>query len=129
MNKKEVIATIKKAEENLGGILVLLCGENYAAGYSRAICDMVKLFDEAPIAPDFEAEREAMQKEINRLKGNNEALIRRVNDMTATMQQISLYINAASEILNTGNRRKTVDCRCSIHIPRQGRVRNNLWGW
>lgn len=102
MNRHEVIMTIKKAGGHFsGGMMEVLCGENYAAGYRQAVADMVELFKKAPIDPDFEAERNSMMEQIKRLKAKNAELEQEVCNQHASIQKLLTHVNIA-EVLGVG---------------------------
>ena len=105
MNRTEVVMTIKKVGAHFGGVMEVVCGEEFAAGYRRATADMVKLFNEAPIDPDFEAERKAMQEQIKRLKAKNAALEQENCDQYATIQKLLSHVNIA-EVLGVDTTKK-----------------------
>ena len=105
MNRTEVIMTIKKVGGEFGNVMSVLCGEEYAAGYRRAITDMVKLFNEAPIDPDFEAERKAMLAHIKALKAKNAALEQENCDQYATIQKLLTHVNIA-EVLGVETKKR-----------------------
>lgn len=101
MNRNEVVMTIKKVGAKFGRVMSELCGEEYAAGYNRAIDDMVRLFNDAPIDPDFEHERKAMRSQIEELMAKNEELEREVCEKHATIQTLMDHVNIA-EVLGVG---------------------------
>ena len=101
MNRTEVVMTIKKVGAHFGGVMEVLSGEEFAAGYRRAITDMVKLFNESPIDPDFEAERKAMLAEIKRLKAKNAELEQEVCNQYASIQKLLTHVDVA-EVLGVG---------------------------
>lgn len=105
MNRTEVIMTIKKVGAHFGGVMEVLCGEEYAAGYRRAITDMVKLFNEAPIDPDFEAERKAMLAHIKKLEQENEMLKVECGKQGATIEELLKHIDL-HEVLGIGTNSK-----------------------
>lgn len=81
MNRQEVITTIKRTGGTFTFVMGAMFGEDYASGYLRAISDMVKLFEKAPISPTFEAERattiahlHAVQARCEALEAQNKAL-------------------------------------------------------
>lgn len=93
MNKQEAILIAKKIRGTLDGMMDVLYGEEYSEGYRQAITDMVKVFNEAPIDPDFEAERKAMFEEIKQLKAENAALKQEVDKNQATIQKMLPHVN------------------------------------
>lgn len=105
MNRTEVVMTIKKVGANFGRVMASLCGEEYAAGYGRAVEDMVRLFNDAPIDPNFEAEREAMLAHIEALKAKNEELEREVCEKHATIQKLLNHVNIA-EVLGVESKKR-----------------------
>lgn len=81
MNRQEVIATIKRTGGTFACVMGAMFGDDYATGYIRAISDMVKLFEKAPLSPSFEAERatttahlHAVQARCAALEAQNKAL-------------------------------------------------------
>lgn len=81
MNRQEVITTIKRTGGTFALVMGAMFGEDYASGYFRAISDMVKLFEKAPLSPTFEAERattiahlHAVQARCEALEAQNKAL-------------------------------------------------------
>lgn len=88
MNRAEVIMTIKTAGSKFAGVMASLCGEEYSAGYKRAISDMVNLFAKAPIDADFEAERESLLAEIKCLKMERDMLSRDCAKQHATIEEL-----------------------------------------
>lgn len=105
MNRNEVIMTIKNVGGGFANVMDVLIGEEFAAGYRRATADMVKLFTEAPIDPDFEAEREAMMKQIKRLKAKNAALEQEVCNQNATIQKLLSHVNVP-EVLGISKKKE-----------------------
>lgn len=95
MNRTEVIMTIKKAGTAFGQVMCNLCGEEYAAGYNRAIKDMIRLFNEASIDPDFETERKQLLLTIENLTAENEQLEQEVCEKHATIQRLLSHVNVA----------------------------------
>lgn len=106
MNRYEVIMTIKKAGNGLSNVMDALYGEDFAAGYRRATVDMVRMFNEAPINPDFEAEREAMLNQIGRLKAKTAELEREVCNQNATIQKLLSHVDV-SEVLGVRPKKKS----------------------
>ena len=74
MNKAEIIMIIKKTWAEFNRVMAALNPPEFVRGYNLALADMVKTVDGAPIAPDFEAEREAMLEHIKVLTAENEML-------------------------------------------------------
>lgn len=105
MNRTEVIMTIKKVGANFGGVMEVMCGKEYAAGYRRAITDMVELFSKAPMDADFEAERKAMSEQIKRLKAKNAELEKDVWEKHATIQKLLSHVNIA-EVLGVETKKR-----------------------
>lgn len=93
MNRAEVIMTIKTAGSRFAGVMASLCGEEYAAGYKRAISDMTNLFAQAPIDADFEAERAALCAEIKRLKMENDMLNRDCAKQHETIEELLKHVD------------------------------------
>lgn len=78
MNKQEVILTIKEAGTEFSKIMEALREPEYAAGYYQAVSDMVKLISYAPLDADFDAERERLTGDNNRMREQIKELRRRV---------------------------------------------------
>lgn len=95
MNRNEVITTIKNVGGHFGGVMEVVCGEEYAAGYRRAISNMVELFSKAPLDANFEAEREAMLAHIRQLKAKNAELEQEVAEKHDTIQKLLSHVNIA----------------------------------
>ena len=74
MNRQEVIDTIKKTGGTFIFVMGAMFGDEYASGYSRAISDMVKLFEKAPLSPTFEAERATTVARLHAVQARCEAL-------------------------------------------------------
>lgn len=74
MNRQEVIITIQRTGGTFAHVMGAMFGEDYEAGYLRAVSDMVKLFQKAPIDPTFDAERKAMTGYLKALQSKCEAL-------------------------------------------------------
>ena len=74
MNKAEVILIVKKTWAEFSRVRAVLNPPEFVKGYNMAISDMVKNIYESSIAPDFEAEREAMLEHIKFLTTENEML-------------------------------------------------------
>lgn len=81
MNRQEVIATVKAAGGTISLVMGAIFGEEYEAGYRRAISDIVKAFEKAPLSPTFEVERattiahlHAVQARCEALEAQNKAL-------------------------------------------------------
>ena len=105
MNRTEVIATIQKAGGDFGQVMAALCGEEFAAGYRRALNDMIRLFQSAPIDADFDAERAALMAHIEALTVEKERLQRDVNEKHATIQKLLSHVNI-SEVLGVTETQK-----------------------
>lgn len=98
MNRTEVIMTIKAAGTEFSRIMACLHNEDHVAGYIHALNDMVRLFEQANIARDFDAEREAMIAKIKELKAKNAELEQEVCEKHATIQKLLSHVNI-SEVL------------------------------
>lgn len=57
MNKNQVISIIEKIGKSFGGVMEDIFSKEYAAGYRRAIADMVELFSKTKMDDDSEAVR------------------------------------------------------------------------
>lgn len=98
MNREEVILTIKIAGERFGRVLACYNGAEYAAGYYRAVSDMAKLFDYAPLDADFESEREKWLRQVSVLSKERNELRAALNEREATIEKLLKHVNL-SEIL------------------------------
>ena len=116
MNRNEVILTIKKVGAKFGRVMSELCGEEYAAGYGRAVDDMVRLFNDAPIDPDFEHERKALLSQIEELKAKNEELEREVCEKHATVQMLMNHVNIAEVLGVSANSKKREEPKRRVAI-------------
>lgn len=105
MNRTEVIMTIKKVGNHFGRVMSVLCGDEYAAGYNRAVSDMVELFTNAPMDADFETERKALISQIKDLKKKNEELEHEVCEKHATIQKLLSHVNI-SEVLGVETKKQ-----------------------
>lgn len=105
MNRTEVIMTIKKVGNHFGRVMSALCGDEYAAGYKRAVSDMVELFTNAPMDADFEAERKALVSQIEELKVKNDELEQEVCEKHATIQKLLSHVNI-SEVLGVETKKR-----------------------
>ena len=103
MNRMEVIMTIKRVGAEFGKVMAAISGEEYAAGYKHAVNDMVTMFNEAPICPDYESERKALLAHIRALKVKNAELEREVCEKHATIQKLLTHVNIA-EVLGVGGK-------------------------
>lgn len=74
MNRQEVIITIKRTGGTFAHVMGAMFGEDYAAGYFRAISDMVKLFEKTPLSPTFEVERATTIAHLHTVQARCEAL-------------------------------------------------------
>ena len=95
MNRAEVIIVIKNVGDRFANVMATACGDEFAAGYKRAIIDMATMFDKAPLDADFEAEREAMLKHIEMLEIKNEELEQEVCSKHAQIQELLKHVNLA----------------------------------
>jgi hypothetical protein len=98
MNKVEVIRAIEIVGRKFSNVMAELCGDEFAAGYRRAIFDMTELISKAPMEANFEAEREAMLAEIKRLVEKNAALEQEVREKHATIQKLLSHVNLAEVV-------------------------------
>lgn len=105
MNKVEVITAIKSVGRKFSNVMAVLCGDEFAAGYRRAIYDMTELINAAPMDANFEAEREAMLSEIKRLKEANAALEQEVCEKHATIEKLLSHVNLA-EVVGVKTKRR-----------------------
>ena len=74
MNRQEVILTIKRTGGTFVHIMGAMFGEDFAAGYRRAISDMIKLFEKTPLSPTFEVERATTIAHLHAVQARCEAL-------------------------------------------------------
>lgn len=112
MNKVEVIKTIHIAGDIFLRFLKPLNTPEFGAGYERAVRDMIALFEspEAPIDPDWEAERASLYHIINNLTAENERLEREACDQYAVNQELLKRVNLA-EVLGVGSHAKPKERR------------------
>ncbi len=95
MNRNEVVTIIKTVGAHFCGKMAVACGKEFTAGYERAVADMMEVFSEANISPDYEAEREAMLAHIKALQARNDELENEVCEKHATIQKLLSYVNIA----------------------------------
>lgn len=114
MNKAEVIKIIHIAGDRFLRVLKPLNSPDFGAGYERAVKDMIALFEspEAPLNPDWEAERASMYHIINNLTAENERLEREACDQYAVNQELLKRVNLA-EVLGVGSHAKPKE-RCGV---------------
>lgn len=106
MNRMEVIMTIKKVGAEFSRIRAALNSRDFTCGYNTAIGDMAKLFEGAKIAPDFDAEREAMLAHIKALTKENEMLKVECGKNHETIEELMKHVDI-HEVLGIGaNSRK-----------------------
>lgn len=86
MNRQEVIATVKAAGGTISLVMGAIFGEDYEAGYRRAVADIIKAFEKAPLHRDFEDERSSLNAHIRALQARcgaveakNEALVKEIS--------------------------------------------------
>lgn len=107
MNRQEVILTIKTVGAKFGRIMACLNSHEYAAGYYQAVNDMVKLFDYAPLAEDFEEERDELQKAVSILVEEKTRLKSALNERDATIEKLLKHVDIA-EVLGVRPKRQDV---------------------
>lgn len=112
MNKAEVIKIICFVGDQFLRVLKPLNSPDFGAGYERAVKDMIALFEspEAPLNPDWEAERAAMLHIIGKLEAENARLEREACDQYAVNQELLKRVNLA-EVLGVGSHAKPKERR------------------
>ena len=93
MNRQEVILTIKKVGAEFSRIRAALNTRDFICGYNTAIGDMAKMFEQANIAPDFDAEREAMLAHIKALEDENDLLKIECGKNHETIEELIKHID------------------------------------
>lgn len=116
MNKQEVISIVKKAGEEFCKIRAALNGFDYVLGYNTAVDDMVKMFGDAPLAPTWDAEREAMLACIMELKTRNEELEQKVDNQNAIIQKLLTHVDVAEVLGVSGNPKKAKAHRRGVAV-------------
>lgn len=94
MNRQEVIATIKAAGGTISLVMGAIFGEDYEAGYRRAVQDIIHAFENAPLSRDYEAERSsltahvrALQARCGAVEAKNEALIEEITALNRRLNR------------------------------------------
>ena len=93
MNKEEVIQTIKTAGTEFGRVMACLQGPEYVAGYYQAVNDMVRLFEYAPLKPDFDAERAEMQRLVSVLAEEKKSLKKTLRERDAIIEKLLKHVD------------------------------------
>ena len=93
MNRMEVIMTIEQVGAEFSKIRATMNSRDFTCGYNSAIGDMTKLFEGAKIAPDFDAEREAMLAHIKALTDENELLKIECGKNHETIEELLKHID------------------------------------
>ena len=109
MNKIEVLTAIELAGRTFGNVMAASCGDEFGAGYRKAIGDMKNLISNSTMDADFEAERKAMRAEIKELKAKNAELEREVHEKHETIQKLLPHVNIAEVVgvrINEREKRK-----------------------
>ena len=107
MNRVEVIMTIEAVGNRFAKVMASLCSTEYVQGYRRALSDMTRVFGEASLDPDFEAERTALYAEIKRLRTENDMLKRDCGKQHTTIEELLKHVDL-HEVLGIGdNSRKS----------------------
>lgn len=104
MNRNEVINVIRIAGGGFLSSLKHLYSPDFAAGYEHAVNDMAALFGspDAPIDPDWEAERASLYHIIANLTADNQRLEREVCDQNAVNRELLNRVPLA-EVLGVGS--------------------------
>lgn len=110
MNKQEVILTVRRVGKQFGRVMASLHTPEFVAGYYQCANDMVRLFNCAPIAADFDAERAEMRKRMQALAEEVETLKQALNERDATIDKLMKHVNLA-EVLGIATRQKKQDVR------------------
>ena len=105
MNRKEVIITIKRVGAEFSRIRAAINSRDFTCGYNSAIADMVKLFEGAKIAPDFDAEREAMLAHIKALTDENDLLKTECGKNHETIEELMKHVDL-HEVLGISKKRE-----------------------
>ncbi len=93
MNRREVILTIRKVGAQFGRVLACLNTPDFVSGYYQAVNDMSRLFEYAPLAEDYEAERSEMQKRVRLLVEEKKRLKAAVNERDATIEKLLKHVD------------------------------------
>lgn len=115
MNRAEVITTIKYAGTYFSQVMSTLHGPEYRMGYSRAIADMVALFNKAPLDEDFEAERNALLARIKELEVKNEELEQEACEQHAAVEELLKHVSLP-EVLGVSVKRPAAQRRVTIRF-------------
>lgn len=105
MNRTEIIMTIKKVGAEFSRIRAALNSRDFICGYNTAIGDMAKMFEQAKIAPDFDAEREAMVERIKELEDENEFLKIECGKNHETIEELMKHVDL-HEVLGISKKRE-----------------------
>ena len=105
MNKHEAIVMIKAVGTEFNRVRACLNGNEFAAGYNAAIMDMVRLFEQANIAPNYEAERNALLDVISTQREKIDAQEHEICDQHATIQKLLTHVNIA-EVLGVATKKE-----------------------
>lgn len=107
MNRQEVVLTIKKVGSQFRNVMTCFHGTEFAAGYYQAIRDMVRLFEYAPLAADFETERDELNRHISNLSEERNRLRQQLNERETTIEKLMEYVDIA-EVLGVRGRKQDV---------------------
>lgn len=105
MNKHEAIVMVKAVGAEFNRVRACLNGNEFAAGYNAAIVDMVRLFEQANIAPNYEAERNALLDVISTQREKIDSQEQEICDQHATIQKLLTHVNIA-EVLGVATKRE-----------------------
>lgn len=105
MNKHETIMTIKAVGADFNRVRACLNGSEFSAGYNAAILDLVRLFEQANIAPNYEAERNALLDVISTQRETIEAQEQEICNQHATIQKLLTHVNIA-EVLGVATKKE-----------------------
>lgn len=95
MNRHETIMTIKAVGAEFNRVRACLNGSEFTAGYNAAIMDMIRLFEQVEIAPNYEAERKALYDVISTQRETIDAQEREICNQHATIQKLLNHVNIA----------------------------------
>lgn len=95
MNKQEVIQVIDRAGSEFGRVMACLNGPEYVAGYYQAVHDMKRLFEYAPMNPDFEAEREELHERVQVLAEEKKGLKKDLRERDAIIEKLLKHVDVA----------------------------------
>lgn len=105
MNRHEAIVMVKAVGAEFNRVRACLNGNEFSAGYNAAIVDMVRLFEQANIAPNYEAERNALLDVISTQREKIDSQEQEICEQHATIQKLLTHVNIA-EVLGVATKRE-----------------------